>query len=117
MYFHLRERWKEERMFQLSIAAGIQATLHNAHFEHEKGKPFLPFMFMPGYKPPRQSWQQQKQMAQMMSGGLKTKMSPEELRRMNEGAEIFKQRAERARQLQEEGAPADKVRAVMEGVQ
>jgi hypothetical protein len=41
----------ERRNFEQSMYAGLQATLHNAHFLREKGQaPFSPAMFMPDYR-------------------------------------------------------------------
>ena len=42
----------ERRNFEQSMYAGLQATLHNAHFVRDKGQPpFSPAMFMPDYRP------------------------------------------------------------------
>lgn len=45
------------------LYAGLQATLHNAHFRSREHHPeaFTADMFLPGAKPkPAQSWQDQK---------------------------------------------------------
>lgn len=113
MYCHLRERWKDSRM----MYAGIQATLHNAHFTHEPNSPFIPAMFMPGYRPPAQSLEEKKEMARLVSGALRTKMTPEETAAANLGAEVFRDRARRAREAQAQGEAPEKVRSIMEGIQ
>jgi hypothetical protein len=115
-YIYLRERWYEARMFHLSLNAGIQATLHNAHFQTD-GKPFTAEMFMPGYKhQAKQTWQEQKRMAQEIAS-MKRNLTPEDLRRLSEGDAIFRDRSARAKAMQAAGAPAEKIRAVMEGIQ
>lgn len=45
-----------------TLYAGIQATLHNAHFRSKEHHPeaWTAEMFLPGYKAKRQSWQDQK---------------------------------------------------------
>jgi len=103
-------------MLSLTLNASIQATLHNAHFEKPNGKPFTADMFLPGYKPAVQSWQAQKEII----GGIASmtqKVTPQQLAALSEGQAIFEQRAARAMKLRQEGAPAEKIRAVMDGVQ
>lgn len=39
--------------------AGIQATLHNAHFKREGAGRFTPEEFMPGYQRPRMTLEDQ----------------------------------------------------------
>lgn len=42
----------DQRNFVQSLYAGLQTTLHNAHFRTKKEDPvFLPAMFMPDYQP------------------------------------------------------------------
>ncbi len=58
----LKKQWAGARSHLDSLYAGIQATLHNAHFrsrEHHP-EPWTPEMFLPGYKAQGQSWQDQK---------------------------------------------------------
>lgn len=103
-------------MFGMAMYAQIQATLHNAHFRHERSDPmFTGEMFLPGYKPQQQSWQQQKEM--LAQRAQRKPMTPEQLRKIQEGSDIYRDRAKRAREAQERGESPEKVRALMEGVQ
>lgn len=55
----LRKQWSRHQERLLAIHAGIQATLHNAHFRRDWGGPFTAAEFMPGYEAPRQSLEDQ----------------------------------------------------------
>ena len=103
-------------MFHVQLNAGIQATLHNAHFKRDGGGIFTPDMFLPGYKPPVQSWQQQKEMVERMMA-MRKPLTTDQMLKLKEGEGIFKQRCERAKKLRDSGASLSDVRAAMEGVQ
>lgn len=48
----LRRQWQHHQDRQAAFHAGIQATLHNAHFTRDGGGRFTPAEFMPGYRQP-----------------------------------------------------------------
>jgi hypothetical protein len=104
-------------MFNITLNAGLQATLHNGPMTRKDGKPFTAEMFMPGYAPPKQSWQAQKEILGGIATVVAGKVTPQQLAHLGEGKNIFEERAARAMKLREQGASPEKIRAVMDGVQ
>lgn len=106
------KQWERKREFECSLYAGLQATLHNAHFDKPNGKPFTAAMFMPGYKPPVQTWQEQKEMAMRR---IRRAAAPEIQKRVTDAGADFLKRQKRAKEAQERGATRAEIKAIMEG--
>lgn len=112
-----RKVFEQAREFAARLYAGIQSTLHNAHFRGERTPAFTPDMFLPGYRSndaPKQdeSWRTFK--AQAM--GLQNKRTPAERAALQANAAEFAQRQSRAAAAQARGASGAEVIAIMEGL-
>jgi hypothetical protein len=109
-----RKVFEQAREFPARLYAGIQSTLHNAHFRHERSQPaFTPEMFLPGYRSvdaPRQdeSWRTFK--AQAMGH----KRTPSERAALQANAAEFAHRQSRAAAAQASGASGAEVIRIME---
>lgn len=115
-----RKVFEQGREFDLRLYAGLQATLHNAHFRTERSQPvFTPEMFLPNYAPePRhaarpgsadESWRTFKRQAQRAG------RSPAERARLEANAREFADRQRRASAAQARGATGREVVLIMEG--
>lgn len=96
-----------------SLHAGIQATLHNAHWPQPKGKAFLRDMFMPGYQPsvkPDESWRTVKLQMDTMRKATET-----EKRALDLNAAAFHARAAAASHARANGASRGEIQRIMEG--
>ena len=97
------------REFLLSTVAGVQATLHNAHFRHKSTDPvFRAEQFMPGYREPPK---RRNNGLELILKGAPT-YSKEEIAEAN-GA--MADRTARAAQAKMRGEPANVIRGIMEG--
>lgn len=98
--------------------AGLQATLHNAHFTRKDGQPpFSADMFMPGYKAPEASseepqWKRDKKMLELALKKPDQK-TREEIRKSDAYTNDFKERIKKANRLRVEGVPDSEIRAMM----
>ena len=97
------------REFALGMVAGVQATLHNAHFRHKSADPvFRAEQFMPGYREPPK---RRNNGLELILKGAPT-YSKEEIAEAN-GA--MADRTARAAQAKMRGEPANVIRGIMEG--
>jgi hypothetical protein len=106
------------REFVGTLYAGLQATLHNAHFRTKEGQAvFTTDMFMPGYKgplasdKPDQSWRAFKRTAK----AIHIQRTPEERAKLLQVARDFDRRSSRARAATAAGAGRDEILRIMEG--
>lgn len=110
-----RKVFEQARDFELRLYAGLQATLHNAHFRTERSQPvYTAEMFLPGYRDrakPDESWRTFRAVAQ----GLHRKRTPEERAALAANAVEFERRQSRAAAAQASGAGRDEVIRIMEG--
>lgn len=108
----LTEVWREDREFQISLYAGLQATLHNAHFRVEEGQPpFTAKMFMPDYVPPKYDWRSEQKKFRLIG---RKPQSHEERRANQELISSFKERAQRMDEARARGASSQELQAIME---
>jgi hypothetical protein len=91
--------------------AGIQATLHNAHFKQPFGG-FRAAMWMPGYVEVKPDPQQAKIISM---AHVSRPATPEENAMIDEQNRIFQDRARRAHEAQGRGADKAEVQAIMNG--
>lgn len=112
-----RRVFDQQREYSMSLYAGLQATLHNAHFRTERSQPvFTAEMFLPGYQErkrnqPDQSWRTFKSLGQ----GIQRKRTPEERAQLQQLARDFELRQSRAAAAKANGAGRAEVIAIMEG--
>jgi len=107
-----RKCFEQARDFTSRLVAGLQATLHNAHFRHKESDDiFTPNMFLPGYtkKPavPR-PWQQD-------LAALQKAITPLKQQSVTGSDDNFLMRHSRAAAAQASGASREDVIAIMEG--
>ena len=114
----LTKEWEKHREFECSLYAGLQATLHNAHFKRDDGQGWSPAMFMPGYKPRVQTWQEQLQRAKLRERQGQ-RVDIKERRRVHEQHQAAKSEFEAKQKLVEEararGATREELKAIMRG--
>jgi hypothetical protein len=108
-----RKVWEQAREHTMHLYAGMQATLHNAHFRTERSQPvFTAEMFLPGYEAPKEdrSWQRFRDMAE-----IQRKPTAEERAMLDTNAREFSERQSRAAAAKAQGADRELVMAIMEG--
>jgi hypothetical protein len=112
-----RKVFEQSREYSASLYAGLQATLHNAHFRTERSQPvFTAEMFLPGYRAasrskPDESWRTFKALAE----GRERKKTPEERAALETLTRDFEMRQSRAAAAKANGAGRAEVIAIMEG--
>ena len=91
--------------------AGLQSTLHNAHFKQPFGG-FKPAMWLPGWVDPAPDAKQ----ARIISmAHISRPATPDETAMIDEQNRIFQDRARRAHEAQARGAEKSEVQAIMNG--
>ena len=111
-YGALKDQWEDSRQFQQALYAGLQATLHNAHFKQPTGG-FRAAQFMPGYVEPKPDPQQQK----VISIAHATRpQTDDERQSIEEQNRVFADRARRAHEAQSRGASREEVPGIMGGL-
>ena len=104
----------QSRLFLVGLYAGLQETLHNAHFRHKSSDPiFRKEMWLPGYKDlPKvdESWKIVKSLIENKP------ITPEQKHHMAHQNEQFTMRQSRAAAAKARGATRDEVMRIMEGM-
>lgn len=93
--------------------AGLQATLHNAHFQRDKSEgPYTPDMWMPGYVPPskQDNWKSSKRAMMMLAGRATKETRAANRKLMTE----YHNRVAQVRELPP-GATKQQIMAIMRG--
>lgn len=105
------------REFQSHLYAGLQATLHNAHFRGPKDKAFTAEMFLPGYQREAQApdWKRDLQHAKEALALVK-RPDPRASKEAKETINYFADRVKRAQQAQTDGQPREVIERIMTGV-
>ena len=100
--------------------AGLQATLHNAHFVRDKGEPaFSAAMFMPGYKatvdPAAFDWRGEQAKMKLFAGS-ETPEAKKAKRAENRFLQAcYKERAQLMDEARARGASSAELQLIMEG--